>query len=149
LRLPVTESPAGPWIDRFASVLLVGLAGVFVALLLRIQPDARGHGTHEQLGLPACAWPEVYGKPCPTCGVTTAASHLVHLQPLAAIATQPFGAFLAGLGLFAAGVAALSLLRRESLVARVAFLPYGRLLAIGLILFFASWGYTWWTWPAK
>lgn len=149
MRLPVAESPAGRWVDRLASVLLVGLALFFVAILWRVQPDARGHGTHEQLGMEPCAWPAVYGRPCPTCGVTTAASHLVHLQPVEAVATQPFGAFLAGIGLFVAGVAAWSLIRRESFVARVAFMPYGKALAIGLLLFAASWAYTWFTWPAS
>jgi hypothetical protein len=148
VRLPVAESPAGPLVDRIAAVLLVALALGTVVVLLRIEPDARGHGTHEQLGLPACSWPIVHGKPCPTCGVTTAAAHLVHLDPLAALATQPFGAFVAGLGLYLAGLAAWSLLRRQSLVARLAFVPYGRLALLGLLLFAASWAYTWLTWPA-
>lgn len=148
MRLPVAESPAGRTVDRVAAALLVAVAVTFVVLLLQIHPDARGHGTHEQLGLPPCGWPLVYGKPCPTCGVTTAASHLVHLQPLRALGTQPFGAFLAAVGLYLAGIAGLSLLRRESFVARIAFLPYARLLVVGIVLFLASWGYTWFTWPA-
>jgi hypothetical protein len=149
VRLPVGESPAGPRVDRLASLLLVGLAGFFVWILVQVDPDDRGHGTHEQLGMPPCDWPLVHGKPCPTCGVTTAAAHLVQFEPLAAVATQPFGAFLAALGLGVAGLAAWSLLRRESFVARFAYLPYGKVFGGGLLLFLASWAYTWLTWPER
>ena len=147
MRLPVGESPAGAIVDRLASVLLVGLAAFFVVVLDAVAPDGRGHGTHEQLGMSPCSWPILYEMPCPTCGVTTAATHLVHLEPLQAIATQPFGTFLAGLGLYAAGAALLCLLRGESFVARVATAPYGLLLRVALVLGFVSWGYVWMTWP--
>lgn len=145
--VPIAESPAGKWVDRLSAALLVALAIVFVALLASVDPDPRGHGTHEQLGMQPCSWPEVYGKPCPTCGVTTAATLLVHLRPIDAVATQPFGAFLAAIGLIVAGIAAWSLVRGESFVARIALLPYGTVLAVALGLLLASWGYVWLTWP--
>ncbi len=146
--IPVAESPAGRWVDRLAAVLLVGLGIFFVVLLATIEPDARGHGTHEQLGMEPCSWPQVWGKPCPTCGVTTAATLLVHLRPVDAVVAQPFGAFLAAVGILVAGIAAWSLVRGESFVARIALLPYGRVLAAAVVLFLASWAYTWLTWPA-
>lgn len=145
--IPVDESPAGKWVDRVAALTTLGLAVFFVVALGSVPPDPRGHGTHERLGMPPCSWPEVYGGPCPTCGVTTAATHLVHLDPLAAIATQPFGAALALAGLALAGLAAFCLARRESFVARIAMLPYGTAFGVALVLFLGSWAYTWFTWP--
>ncbi len=58
-------------------------------------PDARGHGTHEQLGLPPCMMLEFTGIPCPGCGVTTAMSSFVHGDFAGAVKTQPFGALIA------------------------------------------------------
>jgi len=53
------------------AVLALGLAGV-LATARALRPDPRGFGTHTQLGLGACAFRELAGKPCPSCGMTTA-----------------------------------------------------------------------------
>ena len=66
MKLPVAESPAGKWVDRIVSIAVIGLAAFFVVALAMVHPDARGHGTHEQLGMPRCSWPVLYGRPCPT-----------------------------------------------------------------------------------
>jgi hypothetical protein len=70
---------------------------VLVAFAVALEPDARGFGTHERLGLPACRTIEWWGVPCPGCGVTTAFTLVAHGRILAALATQPFGALL-GIG---------------------------------------------------
>ncbi len=36
-----------------------------------LTPAQSGLGTHEQLGLPPCTAILLWGKPCPTCGMTT------------------------------------------------------------------------------
>ena len=92
LALRIDDSPVGPWTDRLIAVVFVVTAVGFVVLLSAVNPDPRGYGTHEMLGLAACSWPEELGMPCPTCGVTTAAAHLVHLSPWRAFVVQPFGA---------------------------------------------------------
>lgn len=82
----------GHWIllgCSFAAVLFL------TALRLFTTPDASGHGTHEQLGLPPCTLMQLTGFPCPGCGVTTAMSYLARGQWRAAIIAQPFGALLA------------------------------------------------------
>ncbi len=62
-----------------------------IALRFLVIPDVRGYGTHEQLGLGACRFRDWLGGPCPTCGVTTSASHVVRGDILAAWQTQPLG----------------------------------------------------------
>jgi hypothetical protein len=137
----IEESPVHPWLDRAVALGVVLSAVAVIALLVMIQPDARGHGTHEQLGMPACGWVLQYGRPCPTCGVTTAASHLVHLRPFDALRVQPFGTGFALAGLWIAGVAALCLLRGRSFADYMLRLPVARILVIGLLLLLVSWAY--------
>ncbi|MCC6783287.1 MAG: DUF2752 domain-containing protein [Planctomycetes bacterium] len=144
--IPLADSPAGPLLDRLIALSVVATAIVCVVMLARIQPDERGHGTHQQLGLPPCGWPQQHGIPCPTCGVTTAATLVVHLKPLHAIWTQPFGAALALAGVGLACFALRALLLRESLLARISLWPLGTLAATAIALFFAGWGWTWLRW---
>lgn len=119
-------------------VLVTGASLVFA--LSRVPPDPRGFGTHVLLGMEPCSWAGG-GLPCPTCGVTTAACHLVHLSPFKAVATQPFGAALAGFGLWLMVLAGISLGRRRSFVEKLARLPYATLLIWGLLLLAGSWLY--------
>jgi len=76
---------------------LCALALVGVAVLGSwVDPDPRGFGTHEQLGLAPCRTMDVIGIPCPGCGVTTSVSLLWHGELWASFSNQPFG-FLLGL----------------------------------------------------
>ena len=127
--------------DRAFALLVVATAGAFVYLLVGLEPDGRGHGTHEQLGMMRCAWPEMHQIPCPTCGVTTAATHLVHLQPIQAIVVQPFGAVLAGSGLWLGAYCLLCLVLGASVFDRLVRVHYARLLLIGIGLLLGSWLY--------
>jgi len=147
--VPVRESPAGAGIDRLVSATFVLAAVASCWLLASIDPDARGHGTHERLGLAPCSWPIQFGKPCPTCGVTTAATLVVHLSPWRALTTQPFGAALAFAGLWLAIIALLALIRRESLIARISLWPLGTLTIATIAIFLFGWATTWLTWPAR
>ncbi len=146
MRIPLRESPYNAWADRLVALALVVAAVAFVMWLSDVDPDPRGHGTHEKLGMEPCGWARQWDMPCPTCGVTTAATHLVHLQPVAAFAVQPFGASLALGGLWVAAVALWSLLRGESFLVRVASWPYGTILVITVLLLLGSWGYRAATW---
>ncbi|MFM9956904.1 MAG: DUF2752 domain-containing protein [Phycisphaerales bacterium] len=78
----------------WAAAAAAGSLAVLVAAAL-ITPSPEGYNTHTQLGLAPCAWAALSGKPCPTCGMTTAFAHAANLDLLASIQTQPFGAFLA------------------------------------------------------
>lgn len=96
------------------SLSLVGLA-CLAALALLTDPDPRGYGTHEELGLPPCSWIEIWGIPCPGCGVTTSVSLFVHGHPLRSALTQPFGFLcVASFALFAGWTAVLHVRGRDA-----------------------------------
>ena len=74
-------------------LLSVAIAGVaaLVVLGFLVEPDPRGFGTHEKLGLPPCRTIQWWGIPCPGCGVTTSVALVAHGRPLDAFLVQPFG----------------------------------------------------------
>ena len=67
-----------------------------------LNADPSGAGTHQQMGFPPCGMLATTGIPCPTCGCTTAVTHLAHGHVIMSFLTQPFG--------FAVGALALILL---------------------------------------
>lgn len=75
----------------------LGLVAVF-AVARSLEPDRRGYGTHQQLGLPECSVQLLWNLPCPGCGMTTAFAHLVRGQWQAAARANPSGFLLAALG---------------------------------------------------
>lgn len=82
----------------------VALAGAtLIGIAAWLAPDPAGVGTHRQLGLPPCGFLLATGVPCPTCGMTTAVSLLMHARPVDSLLTQPLGALL-GVLLFVASV---------------------------------------------
>jgi len=79
--------------------LCLGLVGVGLLACLsvatQLEPDPRGFGTHERLGLAPCQFRTLFGRPCATCGMTTAFAWMVRLEPDRAWAANPAGATLA------------------------------------------------------
>jgi hypothetical protein len=59
-------------------------------------PDARGFGTHTQLGLPPCFFFALTGLPCPACGLTTCFALLAHGELQLALRAHPVGVLLFG-----------------------------------------------------
>ncbi len=130
-----------------------GLAGLVSVLCLamlvvgtQISPDARGHGTHEQLGLPACGWAQSLGAPCPTCGMTTAVALAVRGNLPGAFLAQPMGLLIA-LGASVGFWAGLHVAVTGSNLGRLA----AGLLAPRVVWIIAgvaavSWAYKWLTW---
>jgi len=76
-----------------AAVAVPGLAVLGVAWF--ITPSPLGHGSHTDLGLPACGFFHTTGIPCMTCGMTTSFAHAVRGELITAIHTQPAGAMMA------------------------------------------------------
>lgn len=113
-----------------------------------MNPDAAGHGTHTQLGLPDCTWAQTFNKPCATCGMTTSFAHAGNGDLLGSARTQPFGFLLAlltaasvwGAGHIAATGSMIGATAAGMLNLRVL---WG---SIGLLM--AAWAYKFVTWPA-
>ena len=81
-------------------IVLAALALLLLALLVAartLTPDARGHGTHQQLGLPPCTFSVIFERPCPACGMTTSWSWLLRGEIGRALAANAGGVLLAGL----------------------------------------------------
>ncbi len=77
-----------------------GVGGLLVLVVLGVlvDPDPRGFGTHERLGLPSCKPMDWWNVPCPGCGVTTSVALAARGRIWESIANQPFG-FLVALAL--------------------------------------------------
>jgi len=82
-------------VGRFALVAIaLALAGA-LGLARWLEPDDRGYGTHEQLGLPPCAFRALTGIPCPSCGMTTSFAWVVRGHLRAAARTNLAGCLMA------------------------------------------------------
>ncbi len=79
---------------RLVAAVAALMLAVPVALATRLTPDARGWGTHEQLGLAPCWFRQWSGRACPTCGMTTAWAYAVRGDALAAVESNAGGAVL-------------------------------------------------------
>jgi hypothetical protein len=78
----VVPDPLPRWVRAALVLMAVGFTAVLgVAAWLNpyaADGSARAMSTHTQLGLPPCTFAEVYGKPCPSCGMTTSFALLAH-----------------------------------------------------------------------
>lgn len=73
-----------------------------LALAWRLEPNSRGMGTHQQLGLPPCTAIVLWGKRCPACGMTTSWAYLMEGRPLASWTTNAGGFVFAMISLVTA-----------------------------------------------
>jgi hypothetical protein len=81
----------GRWLLCAWSLFLI--AGF--SLAARLEPDARGYGTHQRLGLPPCSFQILFGLKCPSCGSTTSFAHFVRGQWVSSIESNPSAFVLA------------------------------------------------------
>jgi len=97
--IPGRTAVGGSWI-KFTSVsgwarwsyalLLLGVLVMF-GVGWYLTPNPEGHGTHQQLGLPPCTIYFLAGRPCPSCGLTTSVSAILHGQFGLAWRANPIG----------------------------------------------------------
>ncbi|MDW8107300.1 MAG: DUF2752 domain-containing protein, partial [Armatimonadota bacterium] len=73
------------------------------------------HGTHQQLGLPPCAIYLLTGRKCPSCGLTTSVSALLHGQLTLAWRANPIGFLIVALAIVVAANSLYALVRGRSL----------------------------------
>jgi hypothetical protein len=120
--------------------LLVASAALAVLLTARsLTPAAEGHGTHVALGLPPCGFRAWTGLPCPTCGLTTAFTLLAHGELLLAIRAQPLGVPLFLGAVASALVAAVGLVRGDSMLHTLDRLRADRWVLLLVIALLLSW----------
>lgn len=122
-----------------AAIVFAACAGI-LGLAVKLRPDPRGYGTHQQLRMAPCGMLIAFGIPCPTCGMTTAYAHTVRGNWLRALYAQPAG-FVFALATIVCGTGSLwSLVTgRPPRVPGQAITPYRIFLAI-LILLVGGWG---------
>jgi hypothetical protein len=87
-----TKRTTEHWLILFGSL---GAVLLLAAFALWIDPDPRGYGTHEKLGLPPCAPMVWWNVPCPGCGVTTSFALAAHGELARSFLTQPLGCAIA------------------------------------------------------
>jgi len=137
--------PPATVIERWPAALSFSICLAILLAGYAIQPDARGLGTHEQLGMEPCSFLSTTGLPCATCGMTTSVSHLTHGQALASFLNQPMG-FIFGLATaMTAVVSGWSVLTGMRLtgIAQQLRLPSTWFVLVLLVLL--AWGYKIWT----
>ena len=82
VKKPRRVERAGRWV-RISMLAIGGMLAVVFAIALYLDPynadgSPRTMATHTKLGLPPCNFVLMTGKPCPSCGMTTSFSLLVH-----------------------------------------------------------------------
>ncbi|MCA9106937.1 MAG: DUF2752 domain-containing protein [Planctomycetales bacterium] len=100
-----------PWLLRAVMVFSGSILLTLLILAATLSPNPDGVGTHRQLripfvagaeeGLPACSFLVAFGKPCPSCGMTTSWAWLMKGN-LWASASANIGGTLLGLSALAA-----------------------------------------------
>lgn len=135
--IPARSTPG----ERVASAIAAGLCLAVLIVAARLDPDPAGAGTHTQLGLAPCGWVVKYGRPCMTCGMTTAFAHAAHAGFLSSFVTQPAGCLLAigsASGFWGGLYVALTGSRLGHLFGRV-LTPRG--VGLGVAIFLGAWVY--------
>ena len=88
----------GAPVGRVGRAVLIAWAAFLIAgfvLARSLEPDSRGFGTHQQLGLPECSIRLLFSRSCPGCGMTTSFSHFVRGEFAAAARANEAGLLLA------------------------------------------------------
>lgn len=143
----VAPSPKASGAGRRLTGALIASIALGVLLLaagLDAAPD--GHGTHTQLGLPACNWVTLMNRPCPTCGMTTSFTHAADGDLLTAAAAQPTGTLLAVLAAALAWGGVHTAATGIALGPILGGLLRTRVIWWGLGIVLAGWGYKLLTW---
>ena len=85
-----------PLRDSCIGLACAGRGAVLLVTGRTLTPDDRGHGTHEQLGLPPCTFYLIFKRPCPACGMTTFRAWLLRGNVGCALAANAGGGCSAG-----------------------------------------------------
>lgn len=133
-----------PW-RLIAAAVCVGCL-VLLVVSAKLAPDGAGHGTHTQLGMPACTWAQTFDKPCMTCGMTTSFALAADGNLLDSARAQPFGFLLAVLTAGAAWGAGHVAATGSMLAEAAGRVLNARFLWLSLGVLMAAWVYKFVTW---
>lgn len=92
--MPSSERRFASAAQRWAWLALALACAAVLGTAAALEPDPRGLGTHQQLGLPPCGFLVLTGFPCPGCGLTTAFAHGIRGDWVAAASANPLGLVL-------------------------------------------------------
>jgi uncharacterized protein DUF2752 len=126
--------------ERFGALVIFLSGGALLWIAAMLEPDPRGFGTHEQLGLPPCGFAVRTGLPCPTCGMTTAFAHFVRGHVAAAFQANPFGALAFLAVVVVTAIAALRLASGRPEPSPWSRLPWRFLRPAIVVAWLGSWG---------
>ncbi len=132
--------------ERIAGAAVASIALAVLGVAAWLSPAEQGHGTHVQMGLPACTWAVWFDKPCPTCGMTTAFAAAGEGRWLDALAVQPAGMVLSVMtaAAFWLGLHTAATGSRLGSLAATATRP--RSVTMLIIGFLIAWGYKIFVW---
>jgi hypothetical protein len=134
-----TRHRSNPLAIRCTAALWLVLSVGLLATAASLEPDCRGIGTHQQLGLRACDYRTSYGHDCPTCGMTTAFSLVARSDFIAAASVQPAGTLAAVLLAMSTWLAGWSLVTGRSIGPIITPLWRWRTAAILLAIVAGGW----------
>jgi hypothetical protein len=154
--VPVVRPAAPPKLSRAVrrGLVLVALGWLAVfGLAVWLNPydeqgQPRRRETHRQLGLPPCNFVLLTGQPCPSCGMTTSFSLLMHGDLTNSLRANWVGTLLAGFGLVLVPWCLLGAWRGRYLVIRSAERALTVVIVVYLVLAVLRWGLVvapaWW-----
>lgn len=132
-------------VERFVAAVVAVSSLTLLAVAAWLEPSSTGVGTHTQIvPLRSCAWIEVAGIPCPTCGMTTAFAHAAEGHFLQSFLAQPMGLLLALTTAMTFWVALYVALTGSPIARVFARMWRPSVVWIGAALILASWGYKIW-----
>jgi hypothetical protein len=123
-----------------AAAVLIG-AIALLGIARALEPDSSGSGTHTQLGLKPCGFLYRLGMPCPSCGMTTAFSEVMHGRLWRGFQAQPAGGLLCIVTMMSAFLSAVVLATGRRIVVPWYRIEPRWILLIGLGLLLGSWSY--------
>jgi Protein of unknown function (DUF2752) len=131
------------WV-RLGLVLLAGGLMVVFAIAIWLNPYKDGHvwlqETHKQLGLPPCTFKSLTGVPCPSCGMTSSFSLLMHGDLWNSLRANFVGTLLALFGLAFVPWALVSVIRGKLALIRSVEYVLVRLVLVFVTLLLLRWG---------
>lgn len=142
-RAPRRRSRIRGWVRLILVLVAGGLVAVF-AIAAWLNPYKDGEvwleETHTQMGFPRCTFKKITGVPCPSCGMTSSFSLLIHGDPWNSLRANFVGTLLAVFLLVLAPWSLLSALWGRWLWVRDVEQALVRVVVVFVVLLFLRWG---------